>query len=200
MAWIVWAAADSVVMAPLVALPLDQGHGGAEVRAVDLELHGAGGGTRARRVGRHRRGEGHRLAVDRGVDRRGGDGGRRAGQDRSKLGHEGVVVAPIGGLQGVGGREVGRIGDARHVGVAGRVHGDAIAIITAAAAEVGGVDQGRARRVQLRHEGVGDAPEEWPAGGWRSGSWSIRCSRSRRRCRPRPRRCHSHQSLPLPPR
>ena len=31
---------------------------------------------------------------------------------------------------------------ARHVGVAGAVHGDARAIVTAAAAEVGGVDQG----------------------------------------------------------
>ncbi len=43
---------------------------------------------------------------------------------------------------------------ARHVGVAGGVHGDAGNRVIAAAAEVGGVDQGRAGGVQLRHEGV----------------------------------------------
>ena len=52
------------------------------------------------------------------------------------------------------GKSVG-IGVARHVGVAGRVHGDAVATRhVPRAAEVGGVDQGRAGRVQLRHEGV----------------------------------------------
>src|SRR5204862_463226 len=56
-----------------------------------------------------------------------------------------------------GGREVAGVGLARHVGVAGAVHGDALAPIKAAAAEVGGVGQGRAAGVQLGHEGVVDA-------------------------------------------
>ena len=50
--------------------------------------------------------------------------------------------------------EVGRIGVARYVGVLGRVDGDPQAPVTATAAEVGGVDEGRAGGIELRDEGV----------------------------------------------
>ena len=73
----------------------------------------------------------------------------------TQLRHEGIAAAAVGRLIGAGrGREVGGISEARHVGVAGGVHGDAIATVIARAAEVGGVDQCGARRVQLRHEGI----------------------------------------------
>ena len=53
---------------------------------------------------------------------------------------------------------------ARDVGVARGVHGDAVAVIMAAAAQVGRVDQPGAGRVQLGHEGVGTAGEgRWAA-------------------------------------
>src|SRR5439155_12837492 len=59
-----------------------------------------------------------------------------------ELGHEGVFGAAEGGLEGAGGRgEVGRAGEARHVGVAEGVHGDAEAVVNATPAQVGGVDQ-----------------------------------------------------------
>ena len=65
------------------------------------------------------------------------------------------------GLQGVGCGEVGRTSLAGDVGVAGGVHCDPDAhVVTgevhgvAAAAEVGGVDERRARRVELGDEGV----------------------------------------------
>ena len=77
------------------------------------------------------------------------------GAGRVQLGHEGVAAARVGGLERIGGGEVGRIGVARDVGVSGGVHGDAVAAVVAAAAEVGGVDEGGAGRVQLGHEGVG---------------------------------------------
>ena len=48
----------------------------------------------------------------------------------------------------------------RHVSVAGGVHGDAVALVKAVAAEIGGVDEGGACRVELRHEGVGLAAAE----------------------------------------
>src|SRR5205814_9247045 len=51
-------------------------------------------------------------------------------------------------------RKVGRAGPARHVGVAGRVHRDAVASVAATAAEVGGVDESGAGGIELRHEGV----------------------------------------------
>src|SRR5262249_24991971 len=76
-----------------------------------------------------------------------------------QLGHEGVAndgvaAPPEGRLQGVGRGEVGGTGVAGEVGVAGAIHRDAVADVVAAAAQVGGVDQGGARRVQLGHEGV----------------------------------------------
>src|SRR5262249_58934360 len=74
---------------------------------------------------------------------------------RAQPRHVGVVKTVIGRLQRVGSREVGRNGIPRDEGVAsGRVHGDPIAKVTAAAAEVGGPEQGAAVRTQPRHEGV----------------------------------------------
>ena len=67
-------------------------------------------------------------------------------------------------------RRQGRPGD---VGVAGVVHGDALAIVAAAAAEEGRIDEGAARRIELRHKGVADA---------------IRCAGERRTERSRRRR------------
>ena len=44
-----------------------------------------------------------------------------------------------------------------HVGVARLVHGDPVATVKAAAAQIGGIDEGRACRVELRDEGIGAA-------------------------------------------
>src|SRR5439155_15340274 len=72
--------------------------------------------------------------------------------------HEGVDQAAEGRLEGARcRREVAGSRDARHVGVAGRVQGDAEALFRAGAAEKGGVDEGRAGGIQLRHEGAAEA-------------------------------------------
>src|SRR5439155_21466823 len=74
---------------------------------------------------------------------------------------EGVADDTKAGLNGArGGGEVRREGVTRHVSVAGGVHGDAVALVNAVAAEIGGVDEGGACRVELRHEGVGLAAAE----------------------------------------
>src|SRR5439155_30689 len=71
-----------------------------------------------------------------------------------ELRHESVREVK-GGLEGArGGGEVRREGPTRHVRAAGGIHGNAVGRVTAAAAEVGGVDQGGAGRIKLRHEGV----------------------------------------------
>src|SRR5206468_7922847 len=54
-------------------------------------------------------------------------------------------------------QEVDGRGASRHVGVALGVHGDAIALVVVAAAEIGGVEEGGPCRVELRDEGGGDA-------------------------------------------
>src|SRR5205823_5160686 len=84
----------------------------------------------------------------------------------SKLRHEGVTLKPLskggakGGLESAKGRgEIGRIGIAGHVGVAGSIDGDAGSEVVTAAAEIGGVAQGRAGGVELRDEGVEGAAE-----------------------------------------
>ena len=58
-----------------------------------------------------------------------------------------------------GRREVGRGGNAGHVGIARGVDGDAVALLEdgAAAAQVGGVDEPAADRIQLGHKGIGSA-------------------------------------------
>src|SRR5439155_24364197 len=76
-----------------------------------------------------------------------------------ELRHEGVEAAE-GRLEGPRSRrEVERPSAARHIGAAGGVHRDAVATITTTAPEVGGVDEGGARGVELRHEGIEEAAE-----------------------------------------
>ena len=66
-----------------------------------------------------------------------------------------LLPLTVAGLEGAGrGGEVGGLGVAGDVGVAGAVHRDAIAESCRIAAQVGAVDKGRAGGVQLRHEGV----------------------------------------------
>src|SRR3989442_12433636 len=68
----------------------------------------------------------------------------------SNLGNKGVVGASVSRLEGAGrGREVSRQGPPRHIGPAVLVHRDALAYVSAAAAEIGGVDQRRADHQRL---------------------------------------------------
>ena len=53
--------------------------------------------------------------------------------------------------------EVGGSGEASDVSVACAIQGDAVGPIFAVAAEVGAIDEGRARGVQFRHECIIDA-------------------------------------------
>src|SRR5262249_40873727 len=53
--------------------------------------------------------------------------------------------------------EVGGSSVARHIGVAGGVHSNAEAIFLVRTAQVGRVDQCRARRIELRHEAIAAA-------------------------------------------
>src|SRR5262249_27143773 len=75
-----------------------------------------------------------------------------------ELRHEGVCAAAEGGLHGIRGREVGRVGSSRNISVAARIYSEAVAIIDATAAEVGGVDE-PSRSVELRHEDIRAAAE-----------------------------------------
>src|SRR5207302_1106717 len=62
--------------------------------------------------------------------------------ERIKLGDKGIHAATIGGLEGVAGNgKVGGIGRPGDVGAARSVYGDALAFVTGAAAQVGGVQQ-----------------------------------------------------------
>ena len=116
------------------------------------------------------------------------------GAARVQLRHEGVGAAVGGRVEGARRRrEVRRARVPGHVGVAGGVERDAVAVVAAASAQVGGVAEGGAARVELRHEGVAAAV----VGSCRrrprsSGSRPSPCPRSRRRCRRRPR------AMPLP--
>ncbi len=56
--------------------------------------------------------------------------------------------------------EIARKGVAGHVGIAAGIHRDAKALIVADAAEVRGVDEPRARGIQLRHEDIALAAAE----------------------------------------
>src|SRR5205823_14714981 len=88
-------------------------------------------------------------------------GGDWGGEVRIEGVHDDGADATKAGLDGArGGGEVRREGLTRHVSVAGGVHGDAVALVKAVAAEIGGVDEGGACRVELRHEGVGLAAAE----------------------------------------
>src|SRR5206468_113636 len=80
--------------------------------------------------------------------------------EERRVGQEGVYGGAAGGLEGAGGRgEVGGTSEARHVGVAEGVHGDAEAVVNATPAEVGGVDEPGAGGIELGHERVFGAAE-----------------------------------------
>ena len=80
----------------------------------------------------------------------------RSDQGRATdLGDEDITRAAVAELEGTSRqREVGRPGVARNVGVAGAVHRDASSPVAIAAAQVGGVDEGTARGVDLGDEGI----------------------------------------------
>src|SRR2546425_477977 len=85
-----------------------------------------------------------------GVDQPGTDGIQHR--------HEGVFAATRSRLDRIRRcREVGREGQAGHVGMATGTDRDTQALVIGTAAEVGGVDQPGARGIQLRHEGVDSA-------------------------------------------
>jgi hypothetical protein len=122
-----------------------------------------------------------------------------------ELGHERVHGTAARGLERVHGREVRGVRKAGDVGVACAVHGQRIAALGAeeselseAAAQVGRIDEGVARRRERRHEGVRQAAQA-PLGGVASSG-----SRTRRSApphgpgppRPPPMPCHA----PPPPR
>src|SRR5262249_33940309 len=72
-----------------------------------------------------------------------------------ELAHEDVVgAARGGGLQWVGGGKVRGGGQPGHIAVAAAVHRDIEARLATAAAQIGGVDQRRAGRVQLADKRV----------------------------------------------
>ena len=72
-----------------------------------------------------------------------------------QLRHEGVSVAVEGSIKGAAGSGVVEGGGApRHVGPATFVHRYAVTRIGIRSPKEGGVGQRRARRVELRHEGV----------------------------------------------
>src|SRR5262249_18674794 len=78
-----------------------------------------------------------------------------AGGGGVQLGHEGVLGPAQRALQGEGGgREVGGLGEAGDVGVAGAVQRNAVALVRAGAAQEGAVEHGGPRRIHLDHEGV----------------------------------------------
>src|SRR5438874_409806 len=59
-----------------------------------------------------------------------------------------------GGLEGVLDREVGRVRIAGDVGIPLLVHCYALTILVVGTAEVGGIEQVRARRIEFAHEGI----------------------------------------------
>src|SRR5438093_13074552 len=80
------------------------------------------------------------------------------GAQRIELRHEGiglVQAAALEPLESPRGRREGTGGGLScHVGVAGGVHGDPQALIVVIAPKVGGVDEGGASGIELRHESV----------------------------------------------
>jgi hypothetical protein len=97
-----------------------------------------------------------------------------------QLRHEGVKLATVEGtIEGTWGRgEVVGFGEPRHVGVVPS-HRDAVAEIATRCIKTrppqeGGVNQRRARRVELRHEGVTVAVEGGVEGAWGGGLGRLR--------------------------
>src|SRR2546426_5437145 len=78
----------------------------------------------------------------------------RAG--RIELAHKGVGrVSRWSRLEGSWRRgKIGREGGPRYIRVARPVHGDPRATVVVTAAEISGVDEGRAGRIELAHKGV----------------------------------------------
>ena len=71
-----------------------------------------------------------------------GQPGDKAWCIRQNLHDEGIGTAGKGRLKRSDDREVGRRGLAYDIGVAGRVHGDAVAEIIGSAAQISGVEEG----------------------------------------------------------
>src|SRR5207244_8263125 len=69
-----------------------------------------------------------------------------------ELRHKNILVAAQSRLQRMRRGEVERLGPPRYIGITSSVHGNAGAIVKAAAAQVGGVDQRRAAGIELRHK------------------------------------------------
>src|SRR5262249_53303187 len=136
---------DEGIVCPPAAALAGQGAAGGEVAGVGLAGHRDGA------VAVHRHAVTNVLVVAAqvaGVVRPAGAGGQ--------LGQEGIAGASLGAAL-VGqdrNREVGRCRGAGHVNIAVYVHGHGIGLVVAGAAEVRGVNQGSAGRVQLRHKRV----------------------------------------------
>src|SRR5439155_1673393 len=75
------------------------------------------------------------------------------------LGHQGVVGAIVGQIRPHSYRKgiFGGLGNASDIGIARRVHGDAVALVVVAAANVAGIDQGGAISPHLGYKGVFEA-------------------------------------------
>src|SRR5262249_41901505 len=138
---------------PIIASPEAglQRVGGREVRGVGVPRDQGIAGGRVH-------GQGQAIVIATAAEVGGEDQGA-AGRVQPR--HDGIREgAAGGGVERVGGREVGGNGLPRDQGVAGGgVHGQGLAPVLAAAAEVGGVDQGAASRVQPRHEHINETPE-----------------------------------------
>src|SRR5665811_2054398 len=81
-----------------------------------------------------------------------------------------VAAASVDSLEGAGrgGKSTGR-GEARDVGVAAAVHRNGRTLIDAAPAQISGVNDGRAERIELGHETVQECAAENTLGGAGSG-------------------------------
>ena len=96
-----------------------------------------------------------------------------------ELCHERIRSGAQGSVKGRAGRggtpcrKVGGPGAARHIDVAGPIHGDAVAIVDAVAAQIGGVDQCRASGVELCHERIRERIKGRVKG--RAGRGGTRC-------------------------
>ena len=128
--------------------------------AGESSLEGAGGGGEIGGIGQP-----CDIGVARGIDRYavatssaaaaqvgGVEQGRAGGV---QFGDKGIAAAGRSSLEGArGGGEIGGAGTACDIGVARGIDRYADAVVIAAAAQVGGVEQGRAGGVQLADKGI----------------------------------------------
>src|SRR5260221_367987 len=70
------------------------------------------------------------------------------------LGHKRIFAAAKGGLDGIDHGKIGRCRVSSYVGVARRVHCNAVAYVEVAPAQVSRVNEGTAVAVELGHEGL----------------------------------------------